>query len=291
MNPLKETSLENNYHLGIDIGGTKMSAVLMKGDQVFESYTVATPRDNLNHFLIMIKALTEPLFSKAEKTGASITRIGIGVAGTIDYSKNKITRSPNLPFLNDVKLIEKINNKLGVAIDYVLDNDANCFTRAEATLGSGKKFNNVYGMTIGTGIGGGWSLNGQIYKGSHGGTGEPGAMLVDLENKITLEAAYQKLTQNNPRLIALEAYEGDPLAEQVFQELGEYLGMIFANIVNIIDPGIIIIGGGTASSSDLFLSTARQTMLKYIANPEANKIKIIKSKLGNLAGAIGAALI
>ena len=91
--------------------------------------------------------------------------------------------------------------------------------------------------------------------------------------------------------MAQEAYEGDPLAGQIFLELGEYLGLVFANIVNIVDPGIIIIGGGTAGSSDLFLSTARRAMVNHIESPQARKIKIVKAKLGDNAGAIGAALL
>jgi len=288
---MKNETVNSGYRLGLDIGGTKMCAVLLNGEHLVEHYRLSTPKEGPRHFWIMAVAVLKPLLERAKKDGKNIIGLGLGIAGTIDFRKQKITNSPNLPFLNGIKPLEKLTENLKPSYPLFLDNDANCFTRAEAVLGAGKKFNNIYGITIGTGIGGGLSLNGEIYQGAHGGAGEPGAMLVDLENKITLEDAYQKLTQNNSRILAQEAYEGDPLAEQIFQELGEYLGMIFANIVNIVDPGIIIIGGGTAAASDLFLSTAKQVMTEYIENPEARGIKIVKSKLCELTGAIGAALM
>lgn len=280
-----------SYRLGLDIGGSKICGVLMDGDHVIEDSRVATPKDNLNHLLIMVKAVCDPLFERAKKDGRDIAAIGLGAAGTIDFHKQKISNSPNLPILNGVKLIDKLKTKLNLDVPFKLDNDANCFTRGEALLGAGRKFGIVYGITIGTGIGGGLSVDGRIYLGAHGGAGEPGAMLVDLDNKVTLEEAYQKLTQNNPKIMAQEAYDGDPLAEQIFQEVGNYLGLIFANIVNIVDPGIIIIGGGVAASSDLFLSEAKRAMIEHIASSEATKVKIVKSKLGHRAGAIGAALL
>ncbi|MEI6378167.1 MAG: ROK family protein [Candidatus Falkowbacteria bacterium] len=279
------------YRLGLDIGGTKMSAVLLDDNQVVESARLATPRDNIKNFLIMLKALMEPLIERTKRDGRDLQSLGLGIAGTIDYHKKIVTASPNLELVCDIKILDKIRALLALDIPFYLDNDASCFTRAEALLGAGKTFNEVYGITIGTGIGGALAINGQIYNGAHGGAGEPGALLVDLEEKITLEQAYQKLTQNNSRLLAQEAYEGDPLAGQIFLELGEYLGLVFANIVNIVDPGIIIIGGGTAGSSDLFLSTARRAMVNHIESPQARKIKIVKAKLGDNAGAIGAALL
>ncbi|MFH1412480.1 MAG: ROK family protein [bacterium] len=283
---------EQKYRLGIDIGGTKMAAVLIDADnKAVTDSQLATPKDDLNHFIIMIKALLEPLQEKATEDKAIISSLGIGVPAPVDYENQKILTADNLNIISNLKLIERIQEQIKLDMPMKLDNDVNCFVRGEAILGAGKDINNVYGITIGTGIGGGWWFNKQIYTGAHGGAGEICDMLIDLDNKITLEQAYQKLTQNNPKILAQEAYEGDQLAEKSFEELGEYLGMAFANIVNILDPGIIIVGGGATASSDLFLNTAKKTMAKYITTEEARKIKIVKSKLKQNAGAIGAALL
>jgi len=284
-------SSKETYRIGVDIGGTKINAVLLKNNEVIESCKLATPSDNLNNFINIFKAVINPLFERATKDGVEVDFIGVGAPGAINYQAEFILNSPNLPILNELKLLKRLRADLQLNLPMRLDNDANCFTRAEALLGAGKNYQNIYGLTIGTGIGGGWWFNQQIYLGAHGGVGDPGAMLIDLDNKINLEQAYKKLTQNNPRLLAQEAYDGDILAEKCFQELGAYLGLAFANLVNLIDPEIIIVGGGASASSDLFLKTAQKTMNRYLVSKDAKKIKIVKSELGNDAGAIGAALL
>jgi predicted NBD/HSP70 family sugar kinase len=284
-------STKTIYKIGVDVGGTKINAVLLKDNKVIESYKLATPTDNLNHFVIIFKAAIAPLLERAVKDNGQVGFIGIGVPGTVNQHTGRVIACTNLPILNNLKLLSKLRADLNLPMALKLDNDANCFTRAEALLGAGSGFNNVYGITIGTGIGGAWWLNKAIYTGAHDGAGEICDMLVDLDSKVTLEEAYKKLTQNNPRLLAQEAYGGDVLAEKSFKELGEYLGMAFANLVNLLDPAIIVVGGGASASSDLFLKTAQKTMTKYIESSEVKKIRIITSKLGDHAGAIGAALI
>jgi glucokinase len=282
---------EKTYKIGIDVGGTKTAAVLVHKDKVIADAKLPTPKDSLKDFLNIIKALLDPFLEQAKADQAEIISIGIGLPGTIDYKENKVLTANNVPILDNVKIIEKLQEQLNINIPIKIDNDTNCFVRAESLLGAGKSSDNVYGIIIGTGIGGAWCFKKEIYSGAHGGAGEPGEMLIDLDNKITLEEAYKKLTQNNPRALAQDAYEGDELAEMRFEELGAYLGLAFANIVNIIDPEIIVIGGGGATSSDLFLKTATTTMRQYILSNESKKIKIVKSKLGEHAGAIGAALL
>lgn len=280
------------YKIGIDIGGTKIAAVLLdQTHKVVADYQLATPKDTLDHFVIMIKALLEPLQEKAKVDQAEIKTIGIGAPALIDYKNNKVLTAINIPIISNIRLLDRIKDQLKLEIPMKLDNDVNCFVRAESLLGAGKGYKSIYGVTIGTGIGAGWWFNGQVHTGSQDGAGEIGNMLIDLDNQITLEQAYQKLTQNNPKLLAQEAYEGDLLAEKSFEELGSYLGMAFANIINIIDPEIFVVGGGASASSDLFLDNAKKTMTKFTAGEESQKTKIVKSKLKEHASAIGAALL
>jgi glucokinase len=281
---------EKIYSIGVDVGGTKMSAVLFDGVKVIADYTLATPKDNLEHFMIMLKALIEPLQDKARAAGAVIKGVGLGIPGMLDYKENKVVEVPNIPFLNGLKLPDILTSKLGVE-QIKIDNDGHCFLRAEMKLGAGKKYSNVFSVTIGTDLGGGWWHNGEIYNGAHGGATEFSWLTVDFKEGISLRDAYHKLTQNNPSTLAEEAYRGDVLAQKSYNELGHYFGISLANMVNLIDPELIIVGGRVVESDDLFLPQAKKIMRKYIKSPEAKVIKIVKGKLGVKAGAIGAALL
>ncbi len=282
-------NMEKKYTIGIDIGGTKMLAVLFDGQTVLADYSLSTPKDNLNKFLTMIKALVEPLLNKAKEDKIKVSGIGLGLAGFFNYETGKIIKSPNLPFLDGQDILEKIKKVISLPVAF--DNDANCFTRAEAVLGAGRKFKNVFGVTIGTGIGGGWCVNGEIYNGSHTSAGEIGWMIVDYDHSIRLEEAYQRLMQNNPIQVAEEAYRGDVLAEKAYQEFGKYLGASLVSMINLIDPEIIVLGGGVVKSTDLFLSDIKKEIKKYALVGGATNVKVVKGKLGDLAGAIGAAML
>jgi len=286
-------SNNKNFRIGIDVGGTKIAGVLLdEKNKVIEEIVLATPKDSLEHFLIMVNAAIEPLLKTISKKKGKLIGIGVGAPGPIDHVKKQIIVAPNLPLLNKVKLAELIVKQINLKdIPCLLDNDANCSVRAEAILGAGAKSNNFFGLGIGTGIGGGWWYNGDIYHGSHGAGSEPGHIIVDFDQLITLEQAYHKLTQNNPAILAEEAYKGDILAEQRFAEVGAYLGIVFSTIVNLFDPEMIVLFGGALASSDLFLNAAKEALKKHTFAREAHSVKLIKGKLGALAGAIGAALL
>ena len=277
------------YTIGLDIGGTKMSGVLFDGEKVVADYTLATPRDSLGNFFIMLNAAVEPLLEKSARDKVTVRSLGVGVAGPLDKTRQIIINPPNLKILDKVNLVEQLKNKFNYSV-VIMDNDVNCFVRAEALLGAGQKYGNIFGLTVGTGIGGGWWYNGGIYTGSHAVT-QPAWQIIDATNGLSLEQAYQKLVQNSPAASAEEAYRGDVLAQKAYEEFGQYLGIALANVVNIIDPEVIIIGGGVVESSDLFLAKTKKVMKQFILSPEARKVKIIKGKLGPLAGAIGAALL
>jgi glucokinase len=280
---LKTTNVE--YRIGIDVGGTKMSAVILAGEKVVGEYILATPTDDLNKFMVMLGALVEPLFEQAKKAKAKIASIGIGVPGAID--NGKILASPNVPCLKGVKIVELLTEKFGSEYRVVVDNDANCFTLGEARFGAGTKHNNVFGIIVGTGIGSGIYKNDSLYEGSH----ELGAMVLDYREQLTLENSYHRLTQNNPRLLAEEAYQGDELANKLFGDFGQILGVAIANVINLLDPDIVVIGGGATQSSDLFLHEINKTATGLVVVQEKKNIKIVISKLGKQAGAIGAALL
>ncbi len=280
------------YQLGIDIGGTKIAAVLLRKGKTIESSVLATPKDSLEHFLIMVQAVIDPLRERATKDKARIGGIGIGCLGAIDSENGQVLLARNLPILNKIKLIDALRRQLNEPeLPMMIDNDVNCFMRAEALLGAAKGSSNAYGLAIGTGIGGGWWRDGNIYHGNHGASTEPGHIIIDFDHLLTLEQAYHKMTQNNAGLLADEARRGDLLAEKTFVELGAYLGIALSNIVNLLSPEIIVLGGGVLASSDLFLKEATVAMRQHTYSPAGRSVKLVKGKLGPLAGAIGAALL
>jgi glucokinase len=279
---------KKNYTIGIDIGGTNIKAVLFNGEKTVLDSSLGTPKDSLEHLLIMISALIEPLIQRANEDKIKIKGFGLGVPGIIDPYSAKVVSAPNLPIINGLKLAEILEKRINLPVK--MDNDTECFLRAEATIGAAAKYKNIYGITIGTGIGGAWWNNGDIYYGAHGFS-EPGRMIIDFHNETNLESAYQKLTQNNPLNMAMENYRGDELARKAYDEIGKFLGMACINIINLVDPEAIILGGGVMASADLFLPALKKTIDEKIIKSGAGKIKILKSKLGLDAGAIGAALL
>jgi len=281
--------MKKTYTIGVDIGGTKMLAILFDGKNIIADYELATPKDTYEHFMIMLNALIEPLFDKAQQDKVSVELIGIGIAGVIDKKDRKILNSPNIEIINNRKIAADLEKQLETKI--LIDNDANCFLRAETTIGVAKKYKNAYGFIIGTGIGGAWWLNNEIYDGCSGGAGEPGAMILDCSKHITIEDAYKNLIQNIALKLSEESYAGDPLAQKLFDELASILAIMVSNVINLLDPEVIVLAGGTVNASDLFLSKMKKKTREYILSPEGKKIKILKTKLEKYAGAIGAALL
>jgi predicted NBD/HSP70 family sugar kinase len=278
------------YTIGVDVGGTKMSGILYDGENIVADDLLATPKDSYDHFVVMLQALIDPLIEKARTNKVKISGVGLGVAGAIDYKISKMLKSPNLPIIDGKFIAKDLSEKINLPV--VMDNDAKCYVRAEALLGAGKGYSSVMGITLGTGIGNGWWVNNEVHHGAFGGAGEIGQMIIDFKENLKLEDAYHQLMHSNPEEKAVEAYRGDQLAEKSFEEFGKMLGVALANITNLVDPEIYILGGHVIDSSDLFLGLAKKIFKENIESSKSAKMaKVVKGKLGKNAGAIGAALL
>jgi len=188
-----------------------------------------------------------------------ILKLGIGVAGILDHKTGRILNSPNLKFFEGL-CFKKFLKK-----DVRFDNDVSCFLRAEAKLGVAKGYKNILAVVMGTGIGGAIIINQKlIYQGSHGSAGEFGEMV--LEGGKTWEKLYQASKGNDQKQAQIHAFA-------------------FANLINIFDPEIIVLGGGGAKLPK------RELMEKFIISPLAKKTKVVFGKFGSNAVAIGAALL
>lgn len=250
------------YVIGIDIGGTKINGVLWNGKSIVKELTIVTP-DNLFDFEKNLIKLCDFLSAKNKISG-----VGVGMAGIVDKAKAQVVSSPNIKFANNLNLAKlfKLNGYTKVEVD----NDANCFTRAELTVGLGKKFKNFLAFTLGTGVGGGMVLDGKIYRGATGRGAEFGHMVFG-ENY--LEKTFQKYRDQNN-----------------YKEMGKLMGRAFASLANVFIPDAIILGGAVSlNAGKKFLPYAQSELKKFVL--DKSKIPgVYISKLKN-AGAVGAALI
>ena len=248
--------------VGIDIGGTKIAGVLFDGKKVIRELTIVTP-NNLFEFKRSVLKLVDFLSADYGVTG-----VGIGMAGLVNSADGKIIHSPNIRFAKNLDLIKLFRDKKFKKIK--IDNDANCFARAELLAGQGKKFSNFLVLTLGTGIGGGIVINRQLYRGQNNSGGEFGHVVM---GDVFFEKKFQQLRNRKD-----------------FKGAGKEIGKALVSFINIFAPEAIIIGGGYGvSESKKYLPTALEEVRMRLFNQKA-KTKILISKLNN-AGAVGAALL
>ncbi|NIT04343.1 ROK family protein [Candidatus Saccharibacteria bacterium] len=272
-------------YLGIDIGASKAYFVALEGsDSVAEGRYDLTPQ-NTGKILEVCGQIKTDL----QKKGVAVEKVGVGVPGlpkdgTLNYA-------PNFPELVGYPLAQEVEKIFNASV--VLHNDANAFTYAEVALGAALGFENVVGLTLGSGLGGGLVINGKLYVGRGGA--EIGHTVLNLRGDEEAEdlasAKFFRKLGKDPVETRQGAQKGDKEAQKLWAEFGTNLGHIIANVVNILDPQAVIVGGGIGDAYELFIKEAKKSAAEHIANPESKNIPILKSSLGQAAGATGAALI
>lgn len=298
-------------NIGLDIGGTNIKGVLMKGNKVVARNKVFTKsKSNKKIIITQIFDCIEYLLGKARK----VDRIAIGVAGPIDFKKKKVLNPPNVTGLRNTYLAREVEKKFTPYLlkkdgGAILDNDVNCLVLAEAVLGAGRRGKLVVGLGLGTGVGGGIVLNKKVFYGADGSAGEIGHITVNQKgrkcrcgsrgcleiytNERGIRMTAKEVFGNEIDTITLHemAKKGNKKAIKVWEITGKYLGIGLANIVDILNPDIIVIGGGIAGAGEFLLRPARKEMKKNILSPLAKNTKVVRAKLGEYAGAIGAGLL
>lgn len=253
----------DKYIIGIDIGGSKIIAGLVKNAEVFHKTKIPTPK-NKKEFFIELQLIIGQLIERAGGR-KNIKGIGCGIGGALELQKGMILSWSNVKFLDGFNIKNWLKDKFKYEVK--IDNDARCFTRGEYLWGAGKGYKNIIGITLGTGVGGGIIINGKIIYGANGSAGEIGHMVIDQERN--LEELTVKLVRKNK------------FSEKSINKSKKNLGIGIANIINILDPEAIVIGGGAAKA-----------MKKFIVSPIAGKkVKILTAKLGENAGVVGAAAL
>jgi len=296
-----------DLQFGIDLGGTKIEGIVMKAQdpsQVWFRERIATEGHlGYDHILGQIKILVEKMIDAAN---IKPVFIGLGAPGILDPSSGKM-KNCNTTALNGRNLKEDLEALM--KIRFIIANDANCFALAETKLGAGTDESNevVFGVIMGTGVGGGIVVNGKLVQGKHGIAGEWGHNFLDasggkcycgkagcVETILSgpaLEKYYYSLTGIVKPLaeIVQISNKSDDAANKTLERLYHFSGKALANVINIIDPDMIIIGGGVGNIDSLY-DEVRKAILPYLFNDELNT-KIVKPKLGDSAGVFGAALL
>lgn len=290
--------------LGLDLGGTNIKAA------VVETSTDSVPRVvHLDQSATEAdqgpEAVTERLIALGRAAMTEIGGVGgagIGVPGLFDFETGEVVFFTNLPGpWEGFPLRSRIADGLGVAVNLI--NDARAFTLAEGTVGAGRDARTLACLTLGTGIGGGLMIDGKLRFGSFGIAGELGHQTVMPDgpvcgcgNRGCLEAVAR------PPAIASAAgkadieevlqglAEGDPLCVEAVAMAAHYLGIGLANVITMIGPDRIVIGGGVASAGDAVLEPIRAAVRSRLTLVPPDAVEIVPASLGAEAGAIGAAL-
>ncbi len=301
--------------IGVDLGGTKMLVGVVDSDQ-HTHYEGKESSTGLSEDRL-VEDLGREL-EEAKQARPDVLAAGLGIPATIDHNRGVAIQAVNLE-ISDVPLRDLMRERLGLPI--YLDNDANVAALAEHLYGAGRGARNVVMLTIGTGIGGGLILDGEIYRGSTGGAAELGHIVIvedglpcqgncpnhgcvetyasgtalAREGKAAAErdpdSALGKALAEGPivgKTVTELAIEGDEPAREVVADAGRHLGVALASLANIFDPDVIVIGGGVSAVGDLMLEPARDELHSRALDP-MSKTPVKLAELGPDAGMIGAA--
>jgi fructokinase len=294
---------------GIDLGGTKVEGVIMASpEEAKPLLRIRLDTETGKGYTHVIDRISELVASMRQQSGLTPRRIGIGTPGELD-PRLGIMKNANSVVLNGKPLKTDLESALGIPIE--MANDANCFALAETHWGVVKQqfpeARVVFGVIAGTGVGGGIVLNGRVWNGKHGIAGEWGHNFLDdsggpcycgkigcVETVLSgpgLERYYKSISGRDLRLreIAQKAEEGEPEAEQTLQRLYHFFGKALSVVTDILDPDVIVVGGGVGNIAGLY-KQGSLWLQKYIFNNTLD-VPIVAPLLGDSAGVFGAAAL
>jgi glucokinase len=301
--------------IGIDVGGTKVAGLHVAEDgAVLERRERPTPADDVSATVETVAGLAAELATDGGEA------VGVGAAGMVDFAAGTLRYSPNLAW-REVALRDVVSDRTGLRC--VVDNDANAAAWAEYRFGAAQGSRHVLVVTVGTGIGGGIVADGRLFRGAHGFAAEIGHIIVEPDGppcgcgnrgcweQVASGRALDRLarteaerdpngriatlaadTEVSGRHVSEAARGGDPAAIAVFAAVGRRLGEGIAGLVNVLDPEIVVVGGGVAEEGAVLLDPARAAFTEAVEAPEHRpEVPILPAALGNDAGAIGAAAL
>jgi len=294
---------------GIDLGGTKIEGAVLHSEGISNPIVrMRIDTESFNGYHHIIHQIAKLVDKMKEQSGMQPAKIGFGTPGVLDPIFQTM-KNCNSTALNGMPLKKDLEEKLGVPV--VLANDANCFALAETRWGAVKeKCPNaqiVFGIIMGTGVGGGIVINNRVWGGKHGIAGEWGHNFLDesggncycgkigcVETVISgpaTERYYEKLTGEKIKLkeVSKRYKENDAAAKQTIERLCDFFGKAVSVVVDILDPDVIVIGGGVGNINALY-TEGEAALKRYIFNNRVD-VSILKPILGDSAGVFGAAAL
>jgi len=310
--------------IGIDFGGTRIKLGLVDEEgRVQARGLYPTPRDESSD--VILDRLVEAVNTLLAGAGLAIDElrgIGLGTPGPLDPDGEQVLFAPNIPGWEGFPLRSRLAERLGRPV--VLENDANAAALGEYWVGAGREIKTLIYLGLGTGVGGGIILDGQLWRGAHGAGAEIGHITLDPTGELCgcgnrgcletlaaapaiereaaraieagrapqlaalVEAARGELT---PKIVAQAASDGDAAAMRIYADVGTWLGAGVATVVNIFDPEMVVIGGGVAGSAALFMPNLEREARRRSFEVIYRRVSIVPAELGDDAGVVGAAAL
>ena len=315
--------MSKKFNIGVDLGGTdiKVAVVDYSGTVLYSDCTPTEAHKGYGHIINNIIKAINNILQKNNLDISQIESVGVGCPGQVDPSIGMVKFLPNLPGWINIELADIIEKKLELKAG--VDNDVRCAALAEHKYGAGKGYNNIICLTIGTGIGSGIILNGKLIRGANFSAGEIGHMIlkdnggplcgcggtgcfetfasgpsiVEMAEKYIIGGKSSKFREIageepiTPEIVARAAGFGDEVAKTIYKTAGYWIGIALANVVNLLNPEIVIIGGGVAKCGDLIMDPIKKTVKERALKTAVENLEIKEAQLGNNAGVIGASLL
>jgi glucokinase len=323
------TNAEKLY-LGVDIGGTKVAAGLVdpSGNIVFKTRVPMDAHTSQDAAMAAVSAAIDQVLAHhsafPSHTGAPIAGIGVSAPGPLDPFTGIVLNPPNLPCWRDYPLRDQVERLYKLPV--MVNNDANAAGLAEALWGAGRGYNNVFYATIGTGIGTAIVFNRRIYLGRTGAAAEGGHVSIDYNGPVCtcgkrgcieilasgnaigararaavaadeklgatlLKLANGDINKVNGELVGHAYQHGDPLAKEVLRQTAELLGIWLGNTVDLLEPQVIVIGGGVSSLLQQWFPTIAETLVAWSINQRAGEIPLLLANYKADSGIAGAAAL
>ncbi|MBB1534642.1 MULTISPECIES: ROK family protein [unclassified Leptotrichia] len=309
------------YYAGIDLGGTntKIGLVDEDGNIIF---TTIVKTDSMEGFEKTIQRLSKILLQQVKSFDLNfddVQSVGVGVPGPVLNSR-VVKFWANFPWKNGVDLALEFEKNLGKPVK--ADNDVNVITLGEMWKGSAQGYKNVLGLAIGTGIGGGIIVDGKLVSGENGAGGEVGHIKVERDGKLCgcgqkgcweayasatglIREAQSRLAVNKTnglyeQVIGRDleakdifdvAKEGDAFALDLVDYEADYIALGIGNLLNVLDPEIVVVGGGVSLAGDILFNKVKERLKRYAFPSTTENLKIVAASLGNDAGILGAAYL